>query len=141
MRAQYDIDHSYLTSGADFAVDDLPNPPQEVVPMHHQPSVATHTVELLQLHEINDRLARNGRVFTAAELGATRGEAAYGQEQLLLPPTAVLTGLSWDGPPLFPYIHAHFVLDGRGEPMLVEMHSAALREISHLLGLRHVWGA
>ena len=81
--------------------------------MHHQPSVATHTVELLQLCEINALLTSTVTGLTAADIGLISDHAIEGTSIVPLPPTAVLEGLGWDGPPAYPYIHAHFVSDGR----------------------------
>jgi hypothetical protein len=109
---------------------------REVVNVHHRPSAATHTVELAQLTEINQAL-RVGGGLRAADLRTATDPDEVGIE---VPDGAVLTDLFWEGPPGYPYIHAHFRLDGHHEALVVDLHSAVLRELSHLLGLRHIWG-
>lgn len=109
--------------------------------MHHRLSLSTHTVELAQLRAINEHLSEVPRSLRAADIGMEGRDALDGPDVIALPAAARLADLVWDGPPQFPYIHAHFLIDGRRDPVLVELHSQTLRELSHRLGLHHVWGA
>ncbi len=103
----------------------------------------THTVELDQIGELNLALrARSGaQAVIAGDLQQPASElrSATGR---LVPATAVLVRLSVDGPPEYPYVHAHFTLDpsSSSAAILAEMHTEALRRLSHLFGLRHLWG-
>jgi hypothetical protein len=111
---------------------------------HHQslPST-THTVELSQLADVNERLKhRSGSEITAAELGLEGAKQLSGGADGGLPGSAVLIRVCWDGPPEYPYIHGHFVVaDTRAAP-IVDLHTAALRKISRRLGMRQQqWGA
>jgi hypothetical protein len=104
---------------------------KENVVLDHPLSPTTHTVEMDQLHEINERLAapRNAPVITAQHLG------------LPLPASAVLVRLDWDGPPEYPYIHGHFAASGGQSASLVaELHTSALHQLSRLIGVQHRWG-
>lgn len=121
----------------------------------HDLSRTTHTPELRQVQELNDRLAaadRAGERVTAesleltgasvesagASIGAPTGAPAGG-----LPAGAVLDHLSAEGPPDFPYLAGRFrVGSGDSEPTLqVALHTPTLRRLSHRFGLHHVWGA
>jgi hypothetical protein len=95
----------------------------------HPLSPTTRTVELAQLEQLNEALAAPGapRV-TAADLGLAEGPAGVA-------PGAVLVGVSFEGPPEYPYIRGSF--DGRR----VDLHTPALRELSRRLHLHHTWGA
>jgi len=100
----------------------------------------THTLELSQLAELNARLHEQGARITAAELGL---EGAAGLDARLpdgVPADAVLERLCWDGPPEFPYVHAHFAVAGRDLSGIVDLHTGALRELSARLGVRQQWG-
>jgi len=124
------------------------------VPSHHL-AATTHTVELSQLAEINERLAAqsgSSRI-TAGALGLSSATPTAGREGRPVPPAAVLIRLCGDGPPEYPYIHGHFALPNAGDDQqtaraagsvlagpVVAMHSPALSAISHALGLRHRWG-
>lgn len=104
----------------------------------HRLDPTTHTVEMTQLADLNERLAAqaNGAVVTAADLGL---EGA--RPRAPAPPlagSAALLRVCWDGAPEFPYIHGDF--GSARLPVLVDLHTAALRELSHLLHARHVWG-
>jgi hypothetical protein len=102
----------------------------------------THTVEMAQLGEINDRLraTRNAPVITAGQLGLSGGSDSPGSTGL--PGSAALVRLAWDGPPEYPYIHGHFaVAGGQSASFVAEMHTASLNELSRLVGLHHRWGA
>jgi hypothetical protein len=97
----------------------------------------THTVEMQQLTELNARLASGprGAAISAEDLGVAGATVTAGSgEGHSLAGSAILTRVAWDGPPEFPYIHGHF-----GDAV-VELHTAALRELSHRLGLHHRWG-
>jgi hypothetical protein len=97
----------------------------------------THTVEMGQIVDLNHRLQGTlQHVVTAADLGL-EGAELLGHASARLPGPAVLVRLCWDGSPEFPYIHAHFSSD---DSLVVDMHTAALQELSHRLGLRQTWG-
>lgn len=103
--------------------------------MHHLPPT-THTVEMEQIVDLNRRLAayRPDRV-TATDLGvggATTSPAG------LLPGDAVLVEVRWDGSPEFPYIHGAFT--GGAPLQTANLHTRALRELSHRLHAHHIWG-
>jgi hypothetical protein len=109
-------------------------------PLHHPHELAptTHVLELEQLDELNARLPeRNGSLTVTA--GDLAMDAAQHPGSPLQPENA-LVGLDWDGPPQFPYIHGLFTVPGHAEPVMVELHTAALRELSRRAGLRHTWG-
>jgi hypothetical protein len=95
----------------------------------HLLSPTTRTVELAQLEQLNEALAAPGapRV-TSADLGLAQNPAGPA-------PGLVLVGVSYEGPPDYPYIHGDF--DGRR----VDLHTPALRELSRRLHLHHTWGA
>ncbi len=112
----------------------------------HQISSTTHTVEMAQIAEINDGLREreSGHAIRASLLGIQGVKLSSGNDvndESSLPGEAFLTGLSFDGPPEFPYVHAHFRTDLSDHGSLaVDLHTDALRKLSHLLGLQHVWG-
>jgi hypothetical protein len=120
--------------------------------LDHPMPTTTHTVEMAQLNEINDRLGatRNAPAVTAGELGLSGPAGPAGSAGSAdsarstsngLPPSAVLVRLSWDGPPEYPYIHGHFAAAvGQSATLAAELHTAALNELSHLVGLHHRWG-
>ena len=114
--------------------------------MHHrhQVSSTTHTVEMAQIAAINDRLRERDstREIRAGDLGMEGVElSSVYVEDNGLPGGAVITGLSFDGPPEFPYVHGHFITDRSDHGSLtVDLHTDALRKLSHLLGLQQVWG-
>ncbi len=115
--------------------------------MHHrhQVSLTTHTVEMAQIAAINDRLReREGaHAISASLLGMQGVKLSSGREDddNVLPGEAIITGLSFDGPPEFPYVHGHFTTDPSGHGSLtVDLHTDALRKLSHLLGFQHLWG-
>jgi hypothetical protein len=116
----------------------------------HPLAVTTHTLELDQVAEINEHLARSSRRLTAADLlvdgmrlltGAGRG-VPQPAGRPVIPAFAVLRRVEASGPPEYPYVRGHF----GGEPwrsgdLVVELHTAALVALSHRLDLRHRWGA
>ena len=112
----------------------------------HQISRTTHTVEMAQIAEINDGLrAREGTRAIRASLlgmqGVKRSPGSNDDNESSLPEEASITRLSFDGPPEFPYVHGHFRTDLRDHGSLtVDLHTDALRRLSHLLGLQHAWG-
>jgi hypothetical protein len=111
--------------------------------LDHPLPPTTHTVEMAQLSEINERLtaARNAPVVTAEELGLSGVADSAGSPAADLPASAVLVRLAWDGPPEYPYIHGHFAAAlGQNATLVAELHTAALNELSHLVGLHHRWG-
>lgn len=101
----------------------------------------THTVDMAQVVELNHRLStgRAGAGVSAADLGLD-GAAVTGSSGTLAG-SAVLVRVSWDGAPEFPYIHGHFSGSaGADAALVVDLHTAALRELSHRLHARHIWG-
>jgi hypothetical protein len=101
----------------------------------------THTLEMSQLAELNNRLSEHGSGITAAELGLAGAKTLAGQPDDELPGSAVLVRLGLDGPPDYPYIHAHFGIADQGATRIVDLHTAALRELGRRLGLHQQWGA
>jgi len=100
----------------------------------------THTLEMAQIAELNEclRSRSSSTPVVAAALGMggapLRPSGAAG-----LAEDAVLVRLSWEGSPEFPDIYGHFG-PGRGGRLQVLLHTAALNELGHLLGLRQRWG-
>ena len=109
---------------------------------HHLPPT-THTIEMAQIAEFNTRLeAHQGPALTAAELGL-EGAPLHRRSTGVLPGTAELIRVAWDGAPEFPDIHAHFdptAAPGTSDVVVVDLHTAALRLLSHRLGMHHGWG-
>jgi hypothetical protein len=117
---------------------------------HHDLSRSTHTPELRQVRELNERLAaasRAGAPVTAEALGLTGQPVEGGQSSAPqeVPASALLDHLSAEGPPDFPYIAARFRTagaPGAPSPLLeVAIHTATLHRLSQTFGLHHVWGA
>lgn len=116
--------------------------------IHARPSTTTHTLETGQVGDINDRLSSRPSV-TAAELTMT-GAPVLGHKAATLSGeslsgSAVLVRLSWEGSPEYPYIHGHFAERSSAHSatvgaVAVELHTPALRLLSHQLHLHHVWG-
>jgi predicted heme/steroid binding protein len=105
-------------------------------------TTTTHTVDMAQIDDLNARLSTSGGapVISAADIGLD-GAAVMGSSSLHLAGSAVLVRLCWDGAPEFPDIHAHFSTGGDvARTTRVDLHSAALRELSHRLHAHHVWG-
>jgi hypothetical protein len=100
----------------------------------------THTLEMAQVLELNERLRdRSGSTaITAGALGLG-GVALHPAGAAGLADDAVLVRVSWQGSPEFPDVYAHFG-PGRGGRLQVLLHTAALQELCHLLGLRQRWG-
>jgi hypothetical protein len=93
---------------------------------------------MAQIKEINAKLGGSGIAIAASELPL---ETQPGDRPVSVNPSALLTRLTWSGSPSFPNIFAHFTApDGKGSRRGVFLHTAALKEISHRLGLHHAWG-
>lgn len=108
---------------------------------HHLPST-THTVEMAQIAELNRGLRERAQAIRASLLGLGGVElSSVGDDQGGLPGDAVLVWVSFDGPPEFPYVHANFrTVPGDHGSFTVDLHTDALRKLSHLLHLQHAWG-
>ncbi|HEX6760629.1 MAG TPA: hypothetical protein VF086_19810 [Propionibacteriaceae bacterium] len=93
---------------------------------------------MAQIKEINASLrGQSGVVITASELPLE----TQSWDRRVPDASALLTRLSWKGSPSFPDIFAHFTTpSGKESRRGVLMHTAALNEISHRLGLHHAWG-
>lgn len=104
-------------------------------------TTTTHTVDMAQIAELNTLLSTNtGSAVSAAELGL-EGVTVNGPSADTLAGSAVLARICWDGAPEFPDIHGHFSASAGTEgAIVVDLHTAALREISHRLHARHAWG-
>lgn len=105
----------------------------------------THTVEMTQISELNDHLSFRdpAETISAADLGLAGATVlvSAGAAQKTLPAQAVLDRVTCEGPPEFPYVHAHFRRSpAESGQLTVDLHTHALRELSHLLHLREVWG-
>jgi len=111
--------------------------------IHRFPST-THTVEMDQIAELSSGLREHARIVRASELGLQGAELPSRSRdgRSGLPGDAVLVRISFDGPPQYPYVHAHFRASP-GDPgsLTVDLHTDALRRLSRLLGLQHAWGA
>lgn len=98
----------------------------------------THTVEMGQIADLNQRLLdHRPDTITAADLGLADAPTSPAPPGLL-PGDAVLVEVRWDGSPEYPYIHGAF-RTGAG-PRTVNLHTRALRELSHRLQAHHLWG-
>ncbi|MET0694409.1 MAG: hypothetical protein ABWX96_01370 [Propionibacteriaceae bacterium] len=108
----------------------------------HSPTT-TQTVEMQQIAELNTTLGIHPMpVITALDLGLAGTPLPSRGRGVGLPSTARIMWVCWDGPPEFPYLHGHFAAEGSQESVLhVDLHTAALRELSRRLKLRHVWGS
>jgi len=103
----------------------------------------THTVVMSQLADLNKHLHNHANpvTFTAGELGLAGAKLLSGSAPGGLPEGAVLDQLRLEGPPEYPYIYGHFLATGSSEAhLVVELHTAALRELSRRFGLQHGWG-
>ena len=99
----------------------------------------THTLEMAQVAELNERLASHegAAAVTAAAIGVG-GATVHHHRSTSLPEGEVLVRVSWSGSPEFPDIYGHF---GQGSgPLEVLLHTAALDRLGRLLGLRQRWG-
>ena len=112
----------------------------------HQLPSTTHTVEMDQIAELNSGLGERdpSQAIRASLLGLQGVELTSGSHGNLssLPGDAVLVRISFDGPPEYPYLYAHFrTHPGDQDSLTVELHTDALRKLSSLLHLQHVWGS
>jgi len=115
----------------------------------HLMPTTTHTLELMQVDDVNDRLAADGhRRVTADDLAVTgarllrRRRPEDPATRGALPGYAVLRRLECAGPPEFPYVQGHFAADPwRPGDLVVELHTDALTALSRRLDLHHRWGA
>ena len=109
--------------------------------LHHHPlDRTTHTIEMTQIDQINERLEH--QVVTAADVGAggsvlLSGRIAGG----VLPGSAVLIRIDWDGDPSFPYIHGQFAEHVGGRVLWrVDVHTSFLKALDRALALHQAWG-
>jgi len=105
----------------------------------------THTVTLSQLAKLNQRIANPAEArITAVELGLEGAPLLPAPESGAgLAGFAVLARLCCEGPPEFPYIHAHFSTSrgpSAAAPLIVDLHTAVLQALGHRFGLRQSWG-
>ncbi|GAA2104968.1 hypothetical protein GCM10009841_23410 [Microlunatus panaciterrae] len=112
--------------------------------MHLHPLAATtHTVEMDQLAQLNEGLKGRppGEAITASDLGLSgmRPISTDARRSRPLAARAVLERLSYEGPPEYPYIHAHFRTPEL-ETTVVELHTPALRRLSQMLHVQALWG-
>jgi hypothetical protein len=107
---------------------------------HLPPARTTHTLEMRQIEDVNDALPK--RSVTASEIGLEHATLLTGLHPGgTLPPSAVLQRLDADGDPEFPYLHADFGHSpSDGTRWRVDVHTAALHRLAHLLNLHQVWG-
>lgn len=107
--------------------------------MVRRPPASTHTIEMAQIKEINAKLKRGSDVvITGSELPL---ETQPGDRNGPVDPSARLRKVSVTGSPSFPDIFAHFAAPGSKESRRgVQLHTAALQEISRRLKLHHAWG-
>jgi hypothetical protein len=99
----------------------------------------THTVDMAQIAELNARLS--GHVDVSASALGLEGATVHGSSHGPLPGTAVLVRVCWQGAPEFPDIHGHFASSaGADATVVVDLHTVALRELSHRLHAHHIWG-
>ncbi len=108
-------------------------------PHRHELAPTSHTVEMAQVAELNARLAEHPRL-TAEQLRLTGAPLRSGSRGSL-PGSAELRGLTWDGIPEFPTLHAVFAPGTASDSRLVvELHTESLHELGRRLGLRQAWG-
>lgn len=98
----------------------------------------SRTVESDEVDELNHKLASLDelRHITADELGLAETAAQGLDGPTALPAAAKLTRLCCEGPEGFPYVHGHFDLAGIEHK--VDLHSATLTVLAHLLHVRIV---
>lgn len=99
----------------------------------------THTLEMAQVAELNERLTSHtgSPTITAAALGMG-GAPLHPRATEGLPDAAVLVRVSWQGSPEFPDVYGHF---GAGPgPFQALLHTAALNQLAHHLRVRQHWG-
>jgi hypothetical protein len=100
----------------------------------------SHTLELAQLADLNARLSKHRSPVTAVDLGLQDAPPPASRPAGGLPGSAVLVRLCWDGPPEFPYVHAHFTVTDESADRVVDLHTAALRALGLRLGAHQRWG-
>lgn len=99
----------------------------------------THTLEMAQVVELNERLAdHHGSAEITAEALGMAGARLHPPGAAGLAGGAVLVRVSWQGSPEFPDIYGHFG-PGRGSSEAL-LHTAALNQLAHALGVRQCWG-
>ena len=99
----------------------------------------THTLEMAQVVELNERLkGRTGPTAITAAAIAMTGARLHPASEATLAGDAVLVRVSWQGSPEFPDVYGHFG-PGRG-PDQALLHTAALDQLARLLGVRQRWG-
>jgi hypothetical protein len=123
---------------------------------HHPLARTTHTVEMAQIDDLNQRLARRSpeRPIMAADLDLAGApllrevdflhdwEGVVAETGATLPVDAKLIEIGWEGPPEFPYLHGRFQSGISGEDdLLVDLHTHALRLLAGLLNVHQIWGA
>jgi hypothetical protein len=108
----------------------------------HLPAT-THTVEMHQIDELNERLAELPRTAlpSAERLGLADTQVIPHSSGTRLPAAATLVNLTWQGSPEYPDIRGHFSSDGSSAPAHVaELHTPALLELCRHLKVRQSWG-
>jgi hypothetical protein len=110
----------------------------------HELSPGTHTVELQQIAEINDRLRPDGARLTAGAIGFT-GVTGVGSKPEVAEARAAhalwLLRVRLEGSPSFPWVYGEFAPNPGQPPLRTLLHTPHLRAISSALGLHHHWGA
>ncbi len=106
---------------------------------HHPMSATTHTLEMQQVAELNNRLQRD-QAITAGRLGLGQIDCRSGGQLIRLPHTAELIEVVWDGSPDFPDLHGRFGIAGRPGHVVVDLQTPALRQLSRMLGVGQTWG-
>ena len=112
---------------------------------HHPIDPTTHTIEMGQAAEINQRLQdREQPALRAADLdlaGAQLYDAHGARTVRELSGRARLAAVVLTGAPTFPNIYAEFAAEGSDRAdQRVLLHTDQLRALSRRLGLRHRWG-
>ena len=74
---------------------------------HHPMPATTHTVEMRQAADLNERL-RTDTAITAGRLGLHQVNCRSGGQLSRLPATAELVQVAWDGPAGFPNLYGTF---------------------------------
>lgn len=98
--------------------------------MHpHPTSPTTHTLDMMQVAEINERLSDSARY------RVTAGDIGLPPE---VPADAPVVNVWIQGSPEFPYLFADVTIGS--SPVHVPLHTPALVQLSHRLGLHHRWG-
>ena len=106
---------------------------------HHPMPATTHTVEMRQVADLNERL-RTDTAITAGRLGPRQANSRSGGQLSRLPETAELIQVAWDGPPDFPNLYGLFSIASRPGHVIVDLHTPTLRQLCHVLRIQQVWG-